>query len=527
MEQTESVLERSDRLNQHNGNDLPRLHCETISAPHCPCDKTQLEMPVAPAPLDALRSDDRGTRDDNDHDEDGVVPEATLFIHQDQATSLVQQGKEPSGGSRVGFAPQEPRVVLVSSEQAVDVRTASSRGGGERAAGHVSGTLEPPPCSGAGTPANTDKIIASKKGLPLPSGGSTSTCGKRNDSRGVPERAPGCLGGEMSILSRNPQQMTGPQAGLLGLGPPLADGAEIVTGPAPAPHRPPPPVATRAAETTAPAALQESTHLSSSISPSTQPTTAQPTRHHPLSPNADIPTATAASLPVWALLPPALPGLEVTASPSYPQSGPRPASSIDTVPPEAGRITRQRSNTTASAGSGRNAAATTSSRASVVLTAAATTATTSGRTDEAGDAEQVAPITDGVLAAMACGARVSSSASGPCPTGQGTISGAQAESAPSARTFSPAASLGCSRWTAEASKALVCAGGTSRNAADSKRLGTRSLQGAVLREGPSSKDVRPCEVSKRDVGQSPAGWGGDVPDHSNALLVIRVPLEVL
>lgn len=445
-------------------------------------------MPVAPAPLDALRSDDRGSRDDDDEEEDGVVREATLFMHQEQAASLVQQGKEPSGGSRVGFAPQEPRVVHMFCETAVDVRTASSKDGGERVAGHVSGTQEPRPCRGAGTPANTDTVIASEKGLPLPLGVSTSKCGQRDDSSGVPEGAPGCLGDGTSIVTRKPRQMTGPQAGLSESGPPLADGAETVTGLAHAPHPPPPPppVATEAAETMAPGALQENTHLSPPISPSTPPTIAQPIPHHSLSPNADKPTTAAASLPVWALLPPALPGLDVTASPSYPQSGPRPASSMDTVPAEAGG-----SNTTASAGSARNAAATTSTsnspstsrRSAPSSTQAPTTATTSGTTDEAGDAEQAAPITDLVGAAMACGARVSPSASGPCPTGQGKISGAQAESSPSAPKLSPAASLASSRWTVEASKSWTCAGDTSRNAADSKHDGTDSLQGAVLRRG--------------------------------------------
>ncbi|CAN0512308.1 unnamed protein product, partial [Ectocarpus sp. 8 AP-2014] len=175
------------------------------------------------------------------------------------------------------------------------------------------------------------------------------------------------------------------------LGPPLADGTETVPGPAHAPHPPPPlpPVATEAAETTAPGALQENTHLSPPISPSTSPTITQSIPHQNLSPNSDKPTA-AASLPVWALLPPALPGLDVTASPSYPQSGRRPASSIDTVPADAGG-----SNTTALAGSARNAAATTSTsnspatfpRSAPSSAQAPTTATKSGTTDGAGDAE--------------------------------------------------------------------------------------------------------------------------------------------
>ncbi|CAB1099028.1 unnamed protein product [Ectocarpus sp. CCAP 1310/34] len=479
-------------------------------------ENLELEMPVAPAPLDALRSDDRGSRDDDDEEEeDGVVREATLFMHQNQAASLGQQGKEPSGGSRVGFAPQEPRVVHMSSETAVDVRTASSRAEGERAAGHVSGTQEAPPCRGAGTPANTETAIASEKGLPLPLGVSTSKCGQRDDNSGVPEGGQGCLGAETSIVTRKPRQMTGPQADLSELGPPLDDGAETVPGPAHAPHPPPPPppVAPRAAETTAPGALQENTHLSLSISPSTPRTITQPTPHQKLSPSADKPTAAAASLPVWALLPPALPGLDVTASPSYPQSGPWPASSIDTVPADAGG-----SNTTSLAGSARNAAATTSisnspptsPRSAPSSTQAPTTATKSGTIDEAGDAEQATPITDLVGAAMACGSRVSPSASGPCPTGQGNISGAQAESSPSAPNFSPAASLASSGWTAEASKSWTCAGGTFRNAADSKHDGADSLQ-AVLREGPSSRDVRPCEVStsrgRSDDGDGRRGGG--------------------
>ncbi|CBJ27214.1 expressed unknown protein [Ectocarpus siliculosus] len=482
-------------------------------------ENLELEMPVAPAPLDALRSDDRGSRDDDDEEEDSVR-EATLFMHQEQAASLVQ-GKEPRGGSRVGFAPQEPPVVHMSSKTAVDVRTATSRDGGERVAGHVSGTQEPPPCRGACTPANTEGVIASEKGLPVPLSVSTGKCGQRDDSSGVPEGAPGCLGDGTSIVTRKPGQMTGPQAGLSELGPPLADGAETVPGPAHAPHPPPPPppVATGAADTTAPGALQENTHLSPPISPSTPPTITQPIPHQKLSPNADKPTAATASLPVWALLPPALPGLDVTASPSYPQSGPRPASSIDTVPADAGG-----SNTTALAGSARNAAATTSTsnspssspRSAPSSTQAPTTATKSGTTDGAGDAEQAAPITDLVGAAMACGARVSPSASGPCPTGQGKISGAQAESSPSAPKLSPAASLASSGWTAEASKSWTCAGGTSRNAADSKHDGTESLQGAVLREGPSSRDVRPCEKVSTSRGRSDDGDGrrGDGPGPS-------------
>ncbi|CAM9847596.1 unnamed protein product, partial [Ectocarpus sp. 12 AP-2014] len=112
-------------------------------------------------------------------------------------------------------------------------------------------------------------------------------------------------------------------------------------------------------------------------------------------------TAAAASLPVWALLPPALPCLDVTASPSYPQSGPWPASSIDTVPADAGG-----SNTTALAGSARNAAATTSisnypsTSPRSAPSQAPTTAMKSGTTDEAADAEQAAPTTDLVGAAM-------------------------------------------------------------------------------------------------------------------------------
>eukprot|EP00752_Nemacystus_decipiens_P001741 g1684.t1 len=67
----------------------------------------EVEVPEFPAPLDALRSDDRGTRDDEDDDEDvGNEGEAALFMDHHPAVNLLEV--EARTDAVVHLAPQTP-----------------------------------------------------------------------------------------------------------------------------------------------------------------------------------------------------------------------------------------------------------------------------------------------------------------------------------------------------------------------------------------------------------------------------------